>query len=127
MESVIKLQKVRVEECVLIIGMHRSGTSLIARYIHDLGYSIGDDIMSPSFDNPEGFYENNLIVELNNSILKKFGSTWDRPLFTLENVLTPEIESTFTQEFQRIFRNEFADTSRILIKDPRISLLGVGK
>ena len=44
---------------VLITGMHRSGTSLVARLLAECGCFIGqpEDLMPPKPDNPEGFWE----------------------------------------------------------------------
>ena len=49
---------------ICILGMHRSGTSTVARAVNLLGVSLGEDakMMPPSPDNPEGYWEH---VEIN--------------------------------------------------------------
>jgi len=60
----------------IILGMHRSGTSLLAGLLHHSGITMGEDkvfIPRPSPENPRGFYENILFRRLNDRILKKQG------------------------------------------------------
>jgi len=66
---------------ICIAGMHRSGTSMVARLLNICGLYLGEkeDIMKPQRDNPEGFWENNLFVEINDKILSSNGYGWDFP------------------------------------------------
>ena len=47
-------------KAVIVLGMHRSGTSALARVVNLLGVSLGrtDDMMQPNEINPKGFWEN---------------------------------------------------------------------
>lgn len=47
-----------MNKCLMIIGMHRSGTSLVSSVLQKAGLFIGDDLLGPKEDNPKGFYEN---------------------------------------------------------------------
>jgi hypothetical protein len=64
-----------------IAGMHRSGTSMVARLLNHCGLDLGpeEDLLPPAPDNPEGFWENRGFFKLNNAILKALGGRWDRP------------------------------------------------
>ncbi|MDO8444889.1 MAG: sulfotransferase [Deltaproteobacteria bacterium] len=66
---------------VCIAGMHRSGTSMVARLLSQCGLYLGEqeDLMQPSSDNPEGFWENIHFVALNDEIFAKFSGGWDLP------------------------------------------------
>ena len=59
---------------VCILGMHRSGTSLLAR-INLLGVYLGppNRLMPAAPENPKGFWEYQPIMELNNEILARLG------------------------------------------------------
>lgn len=63
---------------VCITGMHRSGTSMVARLLNLCGLSLGppDRMMPPGADNPRGFWENVDIAVLNESILADLGGSW---------------------------------------------------
>jgi len=66
---------------VVVIGMHRSGTSAITNAIRQLGCSIGDsaDFASSSRWNVEGHWEHQRLIELNELILEMHGGTWFAP------------------------------------------------
>ncbi len=60
-------------------GMHRSGTSLLAKILHDAGMYLGDEeqLMEPAEDNPEGFWEHVEFVGLNDKLLSRYRGGWD--------------------------------------------------
>jgi hypothetical protein len=69
-------------EVVCVVGMHRSGTSLITRILNLIGVGLGPDdrLMPPNErDNPTGYWENAAIVKLNDELLEALGGSWDRP------------------------------------------------
>lgn len=57
----------------LVIGMHRSGTSLVVNCLNSLGLRLSDDLVSGAKDNPNGFFEDAKIVEFNSAIEKHLG------------------------------------------------------
>lgn len=66
---------------VCIAGMHRSGTSMVARLLQQCGLYLGDEasMLPPAPDNPEGFFEHAGFVALNDEVLKALGGAWDAP------------------------------------------------
>jgi hypothetical protein len=66
---------------VAIVGMHRSGTSMVAKLLQQAGLNLGDeaDLMPPAAENPEGFYEHLEFVRLNDEVLNVAGAGWDCP------------------------------------------------
>src|SRR5215216_1678286 len=66
---------------VAIVGMHRSGTSMVAKLLQQAGLYLGDeaDLMPPAAENPEGFYEHLEFVRLNDEVLNVAGAGWDCP------------------------------------------------
>ena len=62
-------------QVICVLGMHRSGTSVIARMLNLLGVYLGPEerFLKPAFDNPKGFWEHRQISELNEEILNAFG------------------------------------------------------
>lgn len=66
---------------IAIVGMHRSGTSMLTRMLNLLGLELGptEKLMGPAFDNPEGFWENLEFVHINELLLGSFGGTWSAP------------------------------------------------
>ncbi len=66
---------------VAIVGMHRSGTSMVAKLLQQAGLHLGveTDLMPPAEENPEGFYEHLEFVRLNDDVLNIAGAGWDCP------------------------------------------------
>jgi 2-polyprenyl-3-methyl-5-hydroxy-6-metoxy-1,4-benzoquinol methylase len=66
---------------VVVTGMHRSGTSLVARLLYDCGLALGvkSDLLPANADNTEGFWENVRFVEVNDALLAELGGAWDVP------------------------------------------------
>jgi Sulfotransferase family len=70
-----------VEGPVCIIGMHRSGTSMVARLLQQAGLYLGpeDRLLSPDSANPDGHFEHTGFLEINNALLQRLGDSWDVP------------------------------------------------
>lgn len=66
---------------ICIAGMHRSGTSLMARMVNLLGVDLGseEEMIAPGPENPRGFWENTAIKRLNEAVLQTMGGTWNDP------------------------------------------------
>lgn len=66
---------------VVVLGMHRSGTSVATRLVNLMGFSAGpdDDLLPAHRDNPTGYWENRSLVGANDEILIALDSEWSRP------------------------------------------------
>ena len=63
---------------VVVLGMHRCGTSAIARGLIELGVDLGENLMEAvNAYNDKGFWENLDVVGLNERLLGVLGSSWD--------------------------------------------------
>ena len=81
-------------QIVCVLGMHRSGTSLITRVLNLLGVYLGPDahLMTPNENNPSGYWEHQLITDLNDEILSRLGGSWDEaPAFSQSWANAPEL------------------------------------
>lgn len=67
------------QKTVIVLGMHRSGTSMTAGILKELGVSMGDRLYPASEWNPKGHYEDLDFLQLNNRILKAAGGHYLRP------------------------------------------------
>src|SRR3712207_1291125 len=54
---------------LIILGMHRSGTSLVAQWLCKCGLQIGDRLAGPGSGNVEGYFEDLDFLRLHESIL----------------------------------------------------------
>lgn len=64
---------------VAVLGMHRCGTSVLARALEALGVSLGGDLLPASAFNPKGHMEDMDLGALNERLLQAFGSAWFLP------------------------------------------------
>lgn len=64
---------------VVVLGMHRSGTSLVGNVLRNLGIDMGKRLAKAKWTNPLGHFEDKDFVDLNNRILRLAGGSWDKP------------------------------------------------
>ena len=55
----------------VILGCHRSASSLVAKALHEAGVHMGDELLSGLADNPEGHFEDMDFLKKNVEILPK--------------------------------------------------------
>lgn len=63
----------------LVVGMHRSATSLVARGLHNSGVHMGDNLIGAMPSNPHGHFEDRRAVLINDRILTDAGGKWNHP------------------------------------------------
>ena len=65
---------------VFLLGMHRSGTSAVARVLNMMGcyFGIEDAGIKANEENPKGFWERRDVRQVNDSILRSLQCDWDR-------------------------------------------------
>ncbi len=110
---------------IVVAGMHRSGTSLVARVVNLLGVDLGDarHLMEAKPDNPTGFWESLPIARFNDDLLAQLGGRWEDPTprpdgWEWEPALDP-----WRDRARGILDVEFEGRSNAGWKDPRMSVL----
>jgi hypothetical protein len=63
---------------IIVLGMHRSGTSCLAGSLQQRGLFLGEVYESRPY-NRKGNRENQRIMDLNDAVLDASGGAWDRP------------------------------------------------
>ena len=64
------------KKVVIILGMHRSGTSALSGLLNRAGIDFGNNLIPPNNDNPTGFFEDWDILKMNNFMLEAQNSSW---------------------------------------------------
>ena len=109
------------KDAVLVVGMHRSGTSVLTRGLKALGVQLGDHLASSAEDNLRGFWEDKDVLDVNEKILRALGRRWDSvspvPLASLQN----EVFRSLRDEGRTLLKERFGKESLWGIKDPRLS------
>jgi tetratricopeptide (TPR) repeat protein len=119
-ESVAPIPKQRI---VVVLGMHRSGTSLLTNLLTVLGVDLGADLLAPNAHNEMGYWENERIYRtqdaLMNHIAKDWGDYGFAYPFAIDWEQLPEFHS-FHDQLVSIVRGELAAAKGIWgFKDPR--------
>ena len=107
-------------DLIVVLGMHRSGTSIITGMLEKLGGSVGETPMPAAPENPDGFWENEEVVLLNEAYLDKLRSCWADPHLLPEDVWQDEITTKFRKKADKLLKREYAGHEMALVKDPRM-------
>jgi hypothetical protein len=109
-------------KALLILGMHRSGTSAVTRAVNLLGAGIGKNILLPGQGNSEGFWEHYDAARLDHDLLQSFGRTW----FDIRRLPADWQQQAASREalegIKAIIQRELAGHPLVAIKDPRMCL-----
>jgi GT2 family glycosyltransferase/glycosyltransferase involved in cell wall biosynthesis len=106
--------------CILVLGMHRSGTSALTRVLSLLGAALPRHVMGAGDGNAAGHWEPARLVAFHDRMLGELDSAWHdwRPL-DLET-FAPERIRGIKAEIRQIVAEEFDEEPLFIIKDPRI-------
>ncbi len=108
---------------IFIVGMHRSGTSMLARLLNMMGAYFGPEGISTGVgrENPKGFWERKDVRALNDQILHATESEWYKVSnFSLDKIQHNSVEDIH-QKLQRLVLE--LDAHRPwLLKEPRFCL-----
>jgi GT2 family glycosyltransferase/glycosyltransferase involved in cell wall biosynthesis len=108
---------------LVVLGMHRSGTSALTRVLSLSGYALPSTLMEAAPDNEEGFWESRPISELNDVLLKQTGSYWDDPFAFSPTKTSLNVLSSHHEQAVELIRSEFPEAGPLVLKDPRITIL----
>jgi GT2 family glycosyltransferase len=111
------------KKLIIVIGMHRSGTSTVMNALACLGVSLGDNLLPPGVDNPKGFFEDKSVNDLNIEMLDAIGQTW----FSLSLVSDADIDKLialgYVEKAITLLSDKTRTTTVFGFKDPRVSKL----
>jgi len=105
---------------ILMLGMHRSGTSAATGALVLRGAWPGEQLMPASPDNPKGYWENLDIFAIHEQLLKALGHAWDdlRPL--PEGWLEQDATINARNQLRTLISAEFLSHPVWVVKDPRL-------
>ena len=113
--------KAATKKAILVVGMHRSGTSAITRVLNLLGCDLPSALMRESAQNNEaGFWESLRIMHLNDDILASAESAWnDWQAFDPAWHASP-VAGEFRERARAVLESEYSHSHLFVLKDPRI-------
>ncbi|MGH8631584.1 MAG: sulfotransferase family protein, partial [Burkholderiales bacterium] len=110
-------------QAILVLGMHRSGTSAVTRVLNLLGADIPGAIMPPQEDNPLGYWEPAGIVGIHSRIFSALGTSWHDPLPLPDDWFASPQARQFADEILEFLRGSVPNSTLFVVKDPRLCKL----
>lgn len=107
---------------VLVLGVHRSGTSLMTAGLQAIGCDMGHFANPGSHENPKGFFEHPAPRALNDRLMAARGTSWSNWAYdaTADGL---EALTEWQDEAAALLRQCFDGPGPFVLKDPRISTL----
>lgn len=111
------------QSVVVVLGMHRSGTSALTKALQVMGVSLSENLMPEGEFNPKGHWEDMDVVSINDKLLAHYGQVWfsaTQPQISLDDdyvqLLLEEAVAMVNQRVQQFPLWGFKDprTSRVL-------------
>ena len=112
---------------ILVVGMHRSGTSLVGGLLQQLGAELPGQLIPGDQHNPDGYHEWQQVVQLQEQLLKDLQRWWpsENGLLPLpaDWLWRPETQAV-QRQLQQLLEVELGQChGPWVIKDPRTTLL----
>lgn len=111
------------ERMIIVLGMHRSGTSALAGMLCVAGYDPPEDQMPADANNPKGYWESMGLYGLNDALLERLGSSWQGCEPLPDGWEDDEPASGWRDRLLNHFAQVFAGSACPVIKDPRFCIL----
>ena len=109
---------------ILVVGMHRSGTSLATRALQALGVALGDNLaIEPAPDNAKGHWEDRDLIELNKQVLAALALQWDLVGANDAALMDAPSLQPLVEQAQALLRAKAAKHPVWAFKDPRTARL----
>lgn len=120
---------------IIILGMHRSGTSMVTRLINMLGAYVGPERMMLEYrvkklmsSNAKGHWERGDVLDINEAIFREHNTRWDKPVplpssaQSLENAYGHITLSEATRQAIKLCLYGMDGHRPWVMKDPRLCL-----
>ena len=111
------------KQAILVLGMHRSGTSALTGLLEMFGAATPQQQIPASAQNAKGFFEAVKVARLNDKLLLKDGLTWDSWGTVRDQSQDSDQLKFFIDQACDILQNEFGTAKLVALKDPRICRL----
>lgn len=109
--------------CVMVLGMHRSGTSALTRVFNLLGCDLPQTLIGANRTNEPGHWEAAPVARLNDQILESAGSMWDDWAEVNPDWFASPRSEEFREKAVEVLAAEFGASRIFVLKDPRICRL----
>ena len=98
-----------LRRALVVGGMHRSGTSALARVLNLLGADLPKAVLDPKsyVGNASGFWEPQRVVELNEKLLSEAGRSWHDIAAIPNEWFESGLVRSYTAKLAAVIREEY--------------------
>lgn len=107
---------------MLVLGMHRSGTTALARVLAASGFDPGTRVIEGSLGNQDGHWEDAFAVELHERLLAEFGAAWNEPAPIPDGWASAPAAVRARAAIRTYLQQDRSRQPAWVLKDPRASL-----
>ncbi|GAB5411939.1 MAG: hypothetical protein ChlgKO_10530 [Chlamydiales bacterium] len=104
------------KKLIVVLGMHRSGSSIMTKSLELLGAELGDHLLPPQLDNPLGFFEDIEIGMFNETALYLHGLASHSIKFFPSKLIN---EEKLIEYGKRLLLKKLEGKKNFCFKDPR--------
>lgn len=104
---------------IVVLGMHRCGTSAITRALVAIGAQAGNNLLPAGPDNPKGFWEDRDFVMFNERLLARLDASYDSLALLPESFEMRSEVAALQLEAAMLLREKLASSDLFALKDPR--------
>lgn len=104
---------------ILVLGMHRSGTSALTWLLGQMGATLPRDAIAASGDNARGYWESQALVKADDQLLRVVRSSWFDPRPLDFSRLSADGLRSRKNRIREAIESSWGDAPLLAIKDPR--------
>ena len=104
---------------ILVLGMHRSGTSALTWLLGEMGARLPDDAIASSEDNRKGYWESVGLVAADDALIRAAGSSWFDPRALDLSRVPPLLLAERLEPVRAAIVDGWGEAPLLAIKDPR--------
>lgn len=108
---------------IVVLGVHRSGTSALTKGLETMGVSLGNTLISPNIFNEKGYWEDSDFHGLNLEMLNAFDVRFRRILPIDQEEIMILCQKGYLARASALLCEKLSSNHLLGIKDPRFSIL----
>jgi hypothetical protein len=108
---------------IVVLGMHRSATSMLARTLHARGCALSQQLLGANSSNPSGHWESTVAIDINDRLLTALGRSWDDLRALPPGWLETADAAEARNRIRILVNDDFRKASLWAIKEPRMCRL----
>ena len=108
---------------ILVLGMHRSGTSMLTRALHAHGCALSRELLGANVSNPSGHWESRVAIDIDDRLLDGLGRSWDDLRELPDGWLSSDDALAAKQRIKILVNEDFKNETLWVIKEPRMCRL----